>query len=364
MPSPSKLAEALAATAPAAAAAYPTQLRAAVASGAATATEEEQDPDSDEESDRIIAKFRAKQEAIRQQQEELRRVEEDALASVLPIQAHWGPAAKAAHLRNALAKADMARGAKLSSIRAAAAAALAAKNKSGEVLTDPDFLMLFHGVREAALMGTVPKEAEMHAFAATAACVCRAWNDACRAVLLRRAVLRPSYMFVAAPDVRAVAHFCRPSFIDISSNDELVVAHNHNLVVFQTPPVTSSDRNSSGGSSGGGSGGGGGGSGQGSAVSRVDRPGIQAALARRVIGRQDGAGGSVPGELTCTLMHLPTCPYPHVHALTNLSGRMTCQRAVAHAHAQASCTTHMAWPSRSIAAPYMSPIDRITAFSC
>ena len=138
------------------------------------------DPDSDEESERILASFRSRQAAAKAEAEAERKAEEAALAAALPAQPHWGAAVRAAARHKALMRASAAGGAvhALRGIaRALSLGQVGVAEPSDSPLTDPDWLWLFHNWRERRLLGAVPTEAGLNAFARCAikACMRRMW---------------------------------------------------------------------------------------------------------------------------------------------------------------------------------------------
>lgn len=244
---------------------------------------EEDDPDSDEEAERILAAFRRRQATAAEERAAVDRAVAEAEAISVPVQPHWGPAAKATALRNAMTRVQAAKTHTLLSLRGGL---LTLQHDGGgptshDLLSDPDWVWMFHTYRAAALLGELPTEAALHAFASCAS-VCRGWHAAIAEVSLERVVLRHAHTCVVAPVAAARAKFTRPSFVELTPSGELLVAEHHRLAVLPSPSPSVA----------GGSGG------AALAAGTSDGAGtLSGSPARRSLGSDDGSGGSDPGQL-------------------------------------------------------------------
>ena len=228
---------------------------------------EEEDADSDEEAERILAEHRARREAAAQAEKAQRDAEEEARRAnpLIEMQPGWGAAARAMALRRAMERQQSHAATKLATIAEAARQAAQANSASTKVLTDLDFVTLLHEWREAEYLGDVPTEYELQRFTKCAS-VCRTWYDAIRPMVLRRVVLRHAFMYVAAP--RMPRDFKRPSFLEVTPTDELIICDNHKLSVLPVPTLADVEKQAS----------------------------LAGATDTRIIGKEDGSGGTNPGE--------------------------------------------------------------------
>ena len=233
MPTPSRLSAAVSSATPFT---YADRLRSIVH---ATADDEEslvapaesEDPDSDEEAEAILASFRARAKKKSQEMDMIKAAEEEALKSCV-VEDFWGPLQRRTAIENAKRKIARAKDRVQLMLRFEAL-----PKPPPDLLTDPDWLWLFMAYRERALLGALPTEQSLAAFASCGA-VCRAWHDAVQPVTRRRCRLRHAHMVAATVcyptlGLRFGDHrFKRPSFIETAPSGEIVVAEQHQLALL------------------------------------------------------------------------------------------------------------------------------------
>ena len=238
MPSPSRLSSALQQAAPSA---FKSKLEEAIAASQSSSYMPWADSDSDEEAEleaeRLIESHRQKRAEAEAKEAELKAIQDEVDAQMAAIDSSvtaWlGHAGRDAALKKAMAKREAALGNKLNSIaEAALAAARAQVTVCASVLTDGDLLSIILRQFELEHLGDVPTEGGLARYCALAA-VCTQWHTAISSVMQTRCVLRHASMFVDGP--RSLSGFKRPSFLDITPTDELIVADNHRVTMLPLP---------------------------------------------------------------------------------------------------------------------------------
>jgi len=156
-------------------------------------------------------------------------------------------------------------------------------------------------------LGDVPTEAGLARYCALAP-VCTQWHAAISAVTRRRCALRHASMFVDGP--RPLNGFKRPTFLEITPTDELLVADNHRVSLLPLPrPLTDEEDAEAAAAAASAGGSGGSGRGGGFQFGRLAPPTNGLGRVLRTFGNGDGSGGSGPGEL-CACHPPSACPPP------------------------------------------------------
>ena len=278
MPNPARLGSALQQASP------PSRFRSALeeaiaqssAQGGPAYCDSDDSDTADEEAERILAEHRARREAEEAKKAEERAAEMEAIeeAGGAETFAHLGFAGRMAAMKRAAAKIAAAKGNKLQAIADAAAAAARLKiTVCAHVLTDPDMLFVILKTFETLHLGDVPTEGGLQRYTALAG-VCTQWREALLPVLKARCALRHAHMFYDGP--RHVIGFNRPSFLEITTTDQLLVADNHRVSLLPCPPADEASEGA---------------------------PGVlsaklnQADIVIRTFGKSDGSGGSERGDL-------------------------------------------------------------------
>ena len=314
MPSPSKISMHIQQAAPSA---FKSKLEEAIAAGSKNSNympwaDSDSDDEADQEADRLIAAHREKRAAEEAKEAELKAIQAEVDAEMAAIDtsvtAWLGVAGRQAALKRVMAKRDQAMGTKLSSIAEAALAAKRAQmTVAAAVLTDGDMLSVILHHFEVAFLGDVPTEAGLARYCALAP-VCTQWHAAISAVTRRRCALRHASMFVDGP--RPLNGFKRPTFLEITPTDELLVADNHRVSLLPLPrPLTDEEDAEAAAAAASAGGSGGSGRGGGFQFGRLAPPTNVLGLVLRTFGNGDGSGGSGPGEL-CACHPPSACPLP------------------------------------------------------
>ena len=274
MPSPSRLGAALQQ------AAQPSQMKSrleqAIAESSAASwnfDDDSSDEEADQAAEAILAEHRARREAQLAREAEEKAAAEEAASEVASYvgHEHLGFAAKLAAMKKAQQRLAHAKATKLQAVAHARLLAERAKvTICAQVLTDVDTLSILLLTFEDLFVGDVPTEGGLQQYTALAS-VCSQWRSAINDVMRRRCVLRHACMFVDGP--RTVHGFVRPSFLQMTPSDELLVADNHRVTLLPKPDIPYADETPP--------------------FARVDGP--RAALC--TLGNGDGTGGDKPGEL-------------------------------------------------------------------